>query len=92
MLHSLNGAYIGLSLFLYYRAKARDDDFTEKFNTISYWIHPSSDHFLINPLNGDIYLTTPLDYETTTIYEIMVSIELRNDKLQFLKSFSFVNQ
>ena len=55
------------------RILAYDDDFTEEFNTVTYWIDPPSDQFFIDPSTGKIYLITPVDYENQTKYDLEVN-------------------
>ena len=60
---------------LLFRIVAKDDDFTEEFNTVSYTIRPQNDHFHIDTSSGLIYLTNNLDYENKTqrVFIFMVS-------------------
>ena len=70
------GSLVSSHTFLTCSISAIDDDFTAEFSTVSYWIDPPSDHFLIDATTGKIYLTAPVDYENKTKYEFMVSYQI----------------
>ncbi|XP_062618159.1 protocadherin Fat 4-like, partial [Saccostrea cucullata] len=65
---SLAGSEIG-------SVKANDSDWSEEFGSVYYWITDgnSEDHFLINELNGTLYLANPTDYEKKTNYTLTIT-------------------
>lgn len=60
-------------MILYYRMKAKDDDFAVEFKTITYWIHPEDVPFGIDSHSGELYVARELDYENQTKYTFQVS-------------------
>ena len=59
---------------MYSRFVAKDDDFTTEFNTVSYWLDISVEHFYIDSSSGALYLSKELDYENKTQHQFTVRI------------------